>query len=221
MYRKIILILTTAIVVVGAIFSIFQQSSASPVIPSQKWPAFTMVYQEWRYGLGINGSSGMQRIKLTYTDAFHWRTEILYHSAVPEVVGAWDEYNGASVTSFDPRIGQTTVNNVALDQGIHISAEWLRPDYISSLLSKPSTTQRKEKLPTEKGLEHIEKLPCTDPSSIEKLAGLSSCASSSQREAKRNIRYRQQDNIPLEIVDTLDGVVVQRITIESLVIQSN
>lgn len=220
LHRKTIAVLIMAIIVIGAVFSFFQQSNAAPVLPSQKWPAFTMVYQEWRYGLGINGNPGTQRIKLTYTDALHWRTEILSHSAIPAVAGAWDEYDGATVTSFDPRTGQKTVNNVALDQGIHISAEWLRPDYVSFLMNKPLVTQLAERAVGEKGLEYIEHLPCTDPSGIEKQAGLASCASN-QREAKRTIRYRQQDNIPLEITDTLDGVVVQRITIESLVTQSN
>ncbi len=216
--RRYIIAIAVVVAISATAFGLFRQLNAKPPEPAQKWPAFTMIYQEWRYGLGLNGAPGTQRIKLIYTDAFHWRTEILSHSAVPDVVGGWAEYNGSTVTSFDPRTGQTTVNNVAMETGIHIPAEWLRPDYISSLLNKPSTAVHDTGVAGEKRLESIEQVSCREPVDLERQSGLGPCTLP-QREAKRNIRYRQQDNIPIEITDMLDGIKVQRITVEQLTIQ--
>lgn len=219
MRRKLyIVFIPAAIVTLILSLYFFTQTSAVPKQPTQQWPAFTMVYTQWGYGYGLNGQPGTQRIKLTYDDIYHWRTEVLSHSAVPDAAGAWSSYNGAEIRGYDPRFGQETVNNVALDAGIYLPDEWLRPDYILNLLRKPNITKREGQSRGEKELVSTEYLPCQEPLEQEKQAGLGPCKSD-KREAKRHIRYREQDYLPLEIIDTLDGVVVQKITIEELTIR--
>lgn len=186
--------------------------------PTVQWPAFTMVYEDWRYGLGVNGAPGTQQFKLVYDDATHWRYDILAHSAAPERVGAWASYDGKQVRGFDPVFGASETD-LSDERGIHTPNEWLWPNYIPNLLKKPNVQVVTALEPGTQALMQTEYIPCqTEATEQDRHAQLGPCMDG-QRESRREIVFRELLNIPLQITDTVSGVVVQRITVQALTLR--
>jgi len=211
----ITLILVPLVVVLFFVFSV-SDTNAKQAQPADTWSTFEMIYSESRYGLGFNGDYGTQRIKFTYDDAYHWRVDLLSHSAMPEIVGSWSIYNGTELQSFDPRVGHEMVTDVSQDSSIYLAAEWLRPSYIRFLLLKDNARLLPSSIEGQQVMEISEEIQCSQPVEIEEQAGLKPCDSTNKRQTTRQITYLEQEDIPLRIVDTMDGIVVQEIVVEEL-----
>lgn len=221
MRRKSLIVLISALAFSASlVFFLRGVTGATPTLtPTTNRPAFTMVYEEWGYGFGLNGAPGAQRVKVTYDNPRHWRVEILSHSAVPEVAGSWSTYNGAEIRSFDPRGGEEIVNDVAQDEGVYIPEQWLIPHYISKLLRQSNVTPTD---PPSQGLEALivtEEGPCNQPPNVMRRAGLAPCAEGDRRVAQRKVVYREEGLIPLQIIDTLDGVAIHKISVKELTVR--
>jgi hypothetical protein len=217
MSRKTMALLVSITLVSALVLFVVRTGITSPTYERlpQSWPKFTMVYEQWGYGFGLNGAAGTQRVKYTYNGPQDWRVDVLSHSSVPEVAGSWAAYNGTEVRSFDPRVGKESVNNLTEMKGVHVPEEWLVPSYVPKLLRKPDVTTVNSSKAGAKELTYVEQLPCTEQSSTNDKAGISPCKSGT-RTAQRQIVYREKDFIPLEIVDRVDSTVVAKITVESL-----
>jgi hypothetical protein len=218
----------------SAIGAVIVSLASSPFTPQiqKAWPSFTMVFEESGYGYGLNGAYGTQRTKLTYHSQADWRVDILSHSGVPDVAGTWGTYkkslNGSSeVRMYDPRTGKESVYTTDDGNRIQLPAEWVRSTYVADLLKRPNSqivTSSASVLPSValgqavKELVHTNRISCGE--SIDRkvaIPDISSCVL--ERLEQTRVIYREADDIPLEMVQSLDNVTLWRLTVVELTVQ--
>lgn len=195
------------------------QAKADPAgeIALNNWPPFTITYISTKPG--DSGEPQTQLIKIIYEDNKHWRVEVLSNSLVPDVGGSWAEYDGLEIRHLDSRTGAVTINKDVPKDGTYIPEEWFRPSYIPQLLAQVNSTNKIDSSEGTGILTVTEYLRCQEElSQTLARAGLPPCAQGSNRIAIRQIKYRAIDFIPILIIDTLDGVEVNRITVTELVV---
>ena len=189
-------------------------ASATPFkdITIKEWPPFVMIYKVLRY----DGSK--QTVGLQYDDKKHWRVEILTESVMPETVGAWSEYDGTEIRHFDPFTGITSANRDMLSGSVSAPEEWLRQVYVPKLLAQ-SNTEILDEMDGVGTFIFTEYLSCDeDIRNYLQQEGRKPCTVGVDRVQVTEIKYRTDYNIPLSIVDTIDGEEVRRITVTELTI---
>lgn len=206
------------LLITSASVLLYVRVNAQPTLDEKDWPAFRMVFEEWRYGLGANGAPGTQRIELIYNNELNWRMEVLFHSNIPDLAGSWTTYNGKEIRHFDPRFGET-VTDVSEEEGIYVPSEWLKPYYISKLLKEKNVKENSEVAKNKKDLVFTEQTPCqSELTEAERKIGMQPCKDG-KRENRRQIIYLDDIKVPMQVVDTVDNVEVQKITVEEFSLQ--
>ena len=187
------------------------------------WPAFVMIFKEENYTFSPQQVWSSQTTELVYNRFDDWKVTLLDNAAQPDVKGMWSTYDGQVITHYDPRVGSTSKTDVSQDSGFHIPEQWLTPLYISSLQAKPDVIKV---LNAESGTEKLtatEEIPCIADvplTAAQKQAGLDECSDEKTiRVSTREITYTTEYLMPMQIVDKVDGFVVDIITVESLIFQ--
>lgn len=116
--------------------------------------------------------------------------------------------------SDDQSLGGVLQNTNSPD---YAPEQWLHPSYIPKLLTGPNTTPKDSAIEGTKALIVTEPLPCRPLLDVEREAGLKECEK--ERVATREVIYRSDTLIPVQIIDSLDNVVFNTITVEKLEIK--
>ncbi|GAB4579077.1 MAG: hypothetical protein Fur0022_18150 [Anaerolineales bacterium] len=190
-----------------------RKATATPLydITIKEWPSFEMIYE-------VTTIDKTYTAKLTYKDSLHWRVDFLTDSTVPEAVGTWAEYDGKEIRSLDPFTGEITVNREMPSDGVYIPNEWLWPAYIPNRLikSKGEIINESNGIAT---LTFTEYLSCDqDIHDYLQQEGQKPCTVGVDRVEVTVVKYRTDYDIPLSIVETIDGEEVRRITVTELTI---
>jgi len=221
MTKKILsVLLMIGILLVGSMIFILGQEKATATPANEikiiEWPSFTMIYE-------VSRINNVYSAKLDYDNKLHWRVETLSQSFTEEIVasetvGNWSEYNGTAMYHFDSTTRITSENKDVPKDGVYIPEQWLAPYYIPKLLAQTNT----EIVDESNGIRTIvvtEYLPCDeDIRDYLQQQGLKPCTVGVNRVAKTEIKYRIDFNIPVSIIETLDGEEVRQITITELTI---
>ena len=204
-----------AIILVGTgIFIVGQRMATATSLHDgivKEWPHLTMKYE-------VASIHKTYMVLFSYVDSRHWRVDYLLDSSVPEAVGTWAEYDGTEIRSLHPFTGEITVNRDMPLDGVYIPNEWLRPSYISDRLVKSNAEiiDERDGIAT---LTFTEHLSCDeDIREYLQQQGRKPCTVGVDRVQVTEIKYRTDYNIPLSIIDTIDGEEVRRITVTELTI---
>lgn len=187
--------------------------TATPLqdITTKEWPSFEMIYEVTTIGKTYTA-------KLTYKDSLHWRVDFLTDSTIPEAVGTWAEYDGKEIRSLDPFTGEITVNRDMPSNGVYIPNEWLWSAYIPNRLikSKAEIIDESNGIAT---LTFTEDLSCDQEiHDYLQQEGQKPCIVGVDRVEVTVVKYRTDYDIPLSIIDTIDGERVRQITVTELTI---
>ena len=211
--KKIILFVVGLILVAGILIVTGQLVSAIPINNGSEnhWPSFEMTYKV--ESLGENGGFYSQVVRLVYENEHQWKTELLAHDLASDMVGYWAEYNGKEMIAYDPRIGSLSKNTDVPTDGVYVPDQWLRPNYIPGLIGQEGVVVQSGPIEGVNNLVLTEYSPCPD------IPSLVPCKPGSNRILETRIEYRSTDFIPLSIINMVDGTVVRRISITTLVVQ--
>lgn len=223
MIKKILsVLLMIGMLIVGSMIFFIEQEKASAIpaneIKINEWPSFTMIYE-------VSKISNTYSAKLDYDNKLHWRVETLSQSFSEEIValetvGNWSEYNGTAIYHFDAMTGIMSENKDVPKDGVYIPEQWLSPYYIPKLLAQTNIQIISESNGTGTFVV-TEYLSCDeDIRDYMQQQGLKPCTLGVNRVAKTEIKYRTDYNIPLSIIDTIDGEEVHRITVTELTISN-
>lgn len=221
------------------IISVLVISANSVSIAGRRtWPSFELIYRVEGYYRGVDGSYGVQRYRVTYTDQNHWATEILepsQSSLYPAgTKNTYSKMNNSEVTTrFDPKTGKEFSSSNTSD-GTQLLDEWAWPGYITGLIKRfPSVVITDAAKPSELvlsgmkaetgykqiTLNDFEECDNDRESSLQmrKVPGLTLCGKG--RSYRTEITFDDDLNLLLERVDFVDGIQIERHVVESLSFQ--
>lgn len=191
------------VVTIGILFLLFSQQ-VKGAVTSPDWPAFEMVYEDWGQARGINGSGGFVRVKLTYLDRTHWRSEILSDSTVPETNRSFSELSPDTLTSYDSRTRQSSSLRLAPGEPIYGADDWLRPGQVSGWIEKHHAVVTATAAQDINQMVFFEQIPCDSE--------ISKCETPFYKVVTQ-IKYRTEQDIPMEMTITRDGQLRRHITV--------
>lgn len=221
--RKVVILLLSIVGLVIGAFVATRALGSNHTPEMELWPAFVMIFKEENYTFSPEQVWSSQTTELIYNRFDDWKVTLLDNAAQPDVKGMWSTYDGQVITHYDPRVGSSSKTDVSQDSGFHIPEQWLTPLYILSLQAKPDVIKA---LNVESGTEKLtvtEEIPCIADvplTEAQKQAGLDECSDEKTiRVSTREITYTTEYLMPMQIVDKVDGFVVDIITVESLIFQ--
>lgn len=213
---SIVLVTILAVLSVLIVSNSNNSASARPFRDTtiKEWPAFTMTYM-------LTSKQQSQTVLVEYKNATNWRVEILAEPSYPDIAGYWAEYNGSEIRSFDPLTGEISVNTDVPTDGVYIPEQWLGPYYVPKYLAQSNV----QVTVVDEGVNKLtitEYVECQEElNDVYVQAGLNACASGETYLAVTEITYQAAYNIPLSIVETLDGIEIRRIVVTELNILDN
>lgn len=215
--------LLTLMVVVMALYSLVTKfaapgtTTAAPATGS--WPAMTLVYQIQGKHRGLNAPMDTQIWKLSYQNERQWRKELVSSSADPREIGTVYSFEGTTYTVY----------SAVVKQLVHTSQY---PD-------APMTPERwfargRDRVLESKGYTKIadvggqsvryvktDTVPCErdNPGVGKQLTGTTEpakCATAPAYQITETIVYRVDLAVPIEIINQIDGEIVQHIIVTQL-----
>jgi len=200
----ILVILITLGVSAFGLLIVISGQKAIGAAENHEFPAFEMVYEDWGQNRGTNSSGGFVRVKLTYLDRFHWRSEILFDSTVPEISGSTSELSPDAFVHFNAQTNQVTSIPVSPDEPIYAVDDWLIPGKIAAQLDKYHATISPADSAGIVQMEYTEQIPC-DPE-------ISKCDTSIYQVMTRT-KYWVDSQLPTEIIISRDGQIRRHVTV--------
>jgi hypothetical protein len=150
---------------------------------------------------------GTQRLRLEYTDRRHWRLTEIEHGALPSAAGSSWTFAGDRVIVHNAVRGVDSVTPYGPTEET-VPTNWLVPGKTFWMAQRP--TYKVTKIANGLAVLGHDELITTAPS-----APGTPPITVAPRTFHEEITYREADGIPTGLVETLDGVVIRRIDVES------
>lgn len=181
------------------------QARAAVVEP---WPPFTIVYRVEGHFHGLDQPTIYDVWRVNYADRNHWETELLESSRDPDQVGTRKQFEGSTYREFSPRLGTTFESEAVSD--FAAPNDWLAPGLRNRLVSRGYRvieTDNRLKLHKEREVTCRGGPPaCPDPGKTRYLS-------------TSDFILTREHEIPVEVVDKLDDVVLRRIVVLELTLE--
>lgn len=195
----IAIVLTVALLLAG--YASFSNQSA---IGSNDWPdlpPFEMTYKDWSLNRGINQSGGHVQVRVIYTDRFHYRIEILEDTAKPDARGTTIEASPEAMVTNNPATGFKS--SIPVEPGIANGVDdWLYPGLVQHWISTYDATVTQTDIEGINEPRYTEQVPC--------IKEMDDCENYN---VVVEVKYRTDQNIPMERVITRDGIERRRTTV--------
>lgn len=167
------------------------------------WPPFQMTYEDWGLTRGRNESGGFIRVKLTYTDRYHWRTEILEDTGNPTSRGSTSDASPQALVHYAAQTQETS--SIPIEPGqAYRPDDWLAPGLITGWIAKYSATVTRTETDGINQMTYTEQVPC-DPDAVK--------CERDNLEVVVQAKYWAEHDVPMEIMTTRDGVLRRKITV--------
>ncbi len=167
------------------------------------WPAFEMVYKDWRLYSGQERAPQHRAARLVYIDRLHWRSDVLEETAAPDTVGSFSEVSGETIRGNDKRFGAFE-SKVDPSEGFYAPDEWLVPIRIAKYKQIPGATVHPTDTPGLMEIAFTEQVPC-DPETWK-------CETDAYEVITR-VRYWADSELPMGMTVISNGELVREITV--------
>lgn len=184
---------------------------------TESWPAFTMVYQEYRYPNGHPESLTKTPVtsatwKLEYVSIKEWKHILIEGSSPPFIAGDWQSYDGKFYRVYSGLTGLT--DEIFNEEGVSPNA-WLSPGFANEIQNFGYTLVSNQ--PLEEGRIRYQlvapNFECAEKPPI--------CPSSSKTQYTYTQEYvfTNDYGIPVEVIGKLDDIVISKIVVTELIVQ--
>lgn len=212
--RTLFAIVAVLVVVVGAIGLLRTNLDAQPKPTlTRQWPTFTMIYREFDKD-PISDRVGTDRtVRLDVVDDFTWRAEVIRDAVNPQAVGSYGDLKDGTYTSHNVMANQTQVEQVGSETTVSVTTE-VYPQFWSEMQRGVGRGQGYAEAPAASGRVAKVKTtsePCSARPELQCRTGKTTV------DTTRRIEF--QGAIPVGAEVTVDGEVIRRIELESLVLK--
>lgn len=208
---KLWMVLGLALILIVVVSVMAADTRPAPLLAP--WPAFTMVYQEYRYPNGypenaeLTPPTSYNTWQLEYVNLQNWKLTLIESTYQPESIGEWSSYDGKVYRSYSPLLN--SIDEIANDEGV-VPSDWLSPGMREQLLQNNYVLVEQTSGQTRYVLT-VPDFVCSEGPPI--------CPGGKTTFTYVSEFVFNNAGIPLEVIDKLDNIISRHIIVRDLVIQ--